>query len=143
MPKLTHSFPIHPFSTPWKHQNRKIFWSFQGVEKECTGNRWVKLLSAQNSLNSGAFSIIYCQCTCRWLKRWKQLLSHYSELNLKTREYFKRLQITTECFQKSHEFVLCKLGSSGDKKITHRVGNAVVNCRCSLWRKWKGVYIRR
>ena len=31
---LTHSFPMHPFSTPWKHQkNRKVFWCFLGVEK--------------------------------------------------------------------------------------------------------------
>ena len=29
---LTHSFPMHPFSTSWKHQ---------GVEKGCIGNEWV------------------------------------------------------------------------------------------------------
>ena len=29
---LTHSFPVHPFSTPWKHQ--KTLW--------CIGNEWVK-----------------------------------------------------------------------------------------------------
>ena len=28
---LTHSFPMHPFSTP-----------FQGVEKGCIGNEWIK-----------------------------------------------------------------------------------------------------
>ena len=38
---LTHSFPMHPFSTSWKH--RKVFWCFQGVEKGCIGNEWVKL----------------------------------------------------------------------------------------------------
>ena len=32
--KLTHSFPMHPFSTPWKHQ--------KGVEKGYIGNEWVK-----------------------------------------------------------------------------------------------------
>ena len=39
---LTHSFPMHPFSTPWKHQKTvKVFWPFQGTEKGCTGNEWV------------------------------------------------------------------------------------------------------
>ena len=36
---LTHSFPMHPFSTPWKHQ--KTVRSFQGVEKGYTGYKWV------------------------------------------------------------------------------------------------------
>ena len=31
---LTHWFPMHPFSTTWK--------CFQGVEKGCIGNEWVK-----------------------------------------------------------------------------------------------------
>ena len=37
---LTHSFPMHPFSTPWKHQ--KTLRCFQEVEKGCIGNEWVK-----------------------------------------------------------------------------------------------------
>ena len=37
---LTHSFPMHPFSTPWKHLT--VFWCFQGVGKGCIGNEWVK-----------------------------------------------------------------------------------------------------
>ena len=28
--KLTYSFPMHPFSTPWKHQKTERFWCFQG-----------------------------------------------------------------------------------------------------------------
>ena len=40
---LTHSFPVHPFSTPWKHESCKVFWCFREVEKGCTGNEWVKL----------------------------------------------------------------------------------------------------
>ena len=32
---LTHSFLMHPFSTPWKHQK-------MAVEKGCIGNEWVK-----------------------------------------------------------------------------------------------------
>ena len=31
--KLTHSFPMQPFSTPWKHQR---------VNKRFFGNKWVK-----------------------------------------------------------------------------------------------------
>ena len=27
---LAHSSQMHPFSTPWKHQSRKVFWYFQG-----------------------------------------------------------------------------------------------------------------
>ena len=40
--KLTHLSPIHPFSTPLEtSENRKVFWCFQGVEKGCTGSKWV------------------------------------------------------------------------------------------------------
>ena len=40
---LTHSFQMHPFSTPLKtSENRKIFYCFLGVEKGCIGNKWVK-----------------------------------------------------------------------------------------------------
>ena len=35
---LTHLFPMHPFSTPWKHQ---VFWRFQKVGKSCFG-KWFK-----------------------------------------------------------------------------------------------------
>ena len=39
---LTHSFPMHPFSTLWKHQKTVRFSDiFRGVEKGCTGNEWV------------------------------------------------------------------------------------------------------
>ena len=38
---LTHSFPMHPFSTRWKH-HLTVFWWFQGVEKGCIANKWVK-----------------------------------------------------------------------------------------------------
>ena len=50
---VTHSFPIHPFSTPWKHQF-KVFWCFQGVEKGCFGT---------NGLKS---SIIYMNFSQQW-----------------------------------------------------------------------------
>ena len=38
---LTHLFPKHPFSIPWKHETVRVFWYFQGLEKGCIGNKWV------------------------------------------------------------------------------------------------------
>ena len=41
--ELTHSFPMHSFSTPWKHQKTVKFSDvFRGVEKGCIGNERVK-----------------------------------------------------------------------------------------------------
>ena len=37
---LAHSSQMHPFSIPRKHQSRKVFWYFQGVEKVSIGNEW-------------------------------------------------------------------------------------------------------
>ena len=34
-------FPNAPFLYPLKTENRKVFWSFQGVEKSCIGNEWI------------------------------------------------------------------------------------------------------
>ena len=35
-------FPNTPFLYPLKtSENRKVFWSFQGVEKRCIGNEWI------------------------------------------------------------------------------------------------------
>ena len=35
--------PSLPFLYPLKtSENRKVFWCFQGVEKGCIGNEWVK-----------------------------------------------------------------------------------------------------
>ena len=42
---LTHSFPVHPFPTSWKHQKTTVFWCFQGVEKERIGNEWVNCVA--------------------------------------------------------------------------------------------------
>ena len=40
---LTHSFPMHRFTSPWKHQKTSRFY-FQGggIEKGCIGIEWVK-----------------------------------------------------------------------------------------------------
>ena len=38
---LTHLFPMHPFSTPWKHQKTVRFsYVFRGNKKGCIGNKW-------------------------------------------------------------------------------------------------------
>ena len=45
---LTHSFQMHPFSTPWKHRKTltiTVFSCFQGEEKGCIGNEWVTKFS--------------------------------------------------------------------------------------------------
>ena len=34
--------PSAPFLYPQKTENRKVFWYFQGIEKGCIGNLWVK-----------------------------------------------------------------------------------------------------
>ena len=67
---LTHSFPMHLFSIPWIYQNTvrfyalwkhsktgSSFWCFQGVEKGCSGNKWVKTksLRRQKSLKNHTF----------------------------------------------------------------------------------------
>ena len=36
---LTHLFPMHPFSIPWKHQKTVVF---RGVEKGSIRNEWVE-----------------------------------------------------------------------------------------------------
>ena len=38
---LTHLFPVHPFSTPWKHK-KTLRCSDGGGEKRCIENKWVK-----------------------------------------------------------------------------------------------------
>ena len=43
---LTYSFPMHPFSTPWKHQKTLRFSDvFNGVQKGCIGKEWVNYFS--------------------------------------------------------------------------------------------------
>ena len=57
---LTHSFPMHPFSTPLiTSENRWVFWCFQGVEKGCTGNEWVKTKRGRyfNQSNRSKFNL--------------------------------------------------------------------------------------
>ena len=55
---LTHSFPMHPFSTPLKSsENLTVFWGFEGVEKGYIGKEWVNeimLLVANYFLNEAS-----------------------------------------------------------------------------------------
>ena len=43
---LTHFSPMHPFSTPWKHQ-KTAFWCFQVLEKRYIGSKWINNPQAQ------------------------------------------------------------------------------------------------
>ena len=46
--ELTHLFPMHLFSTPWKHQKTVRFSNvFRGVEKVCTGNKCANITFAK------------------------------------------------------------------------------------------------
>ena len=50
---LTHLFPMHPFSTPWKHQT--IVWFsdvFRGLRKGCIGTKWVNSENNSYSLRN-------------------------------------------------------------------------------------------
>ena len=39
--KLTHLFPMHPFSTSWKHQKTWRFPVFRGERKDALGTNWL------------------------------------------------------------------------------------------------------
>ena len=75
---LTHSFPVHPLSTPWKYQ--KVFWCFQGIDKMCIGNEWVnnKLPKLRYWCRSCVFIAnfhwLFCCCHC-WIWTRKCLLA--------------------------------------------------------------------
>ena len=46
--------PVHPFSTPWKHQNTLRFSDVSsGVEKGCIGDKWVNLFKKWESIKIG------------------------------------------------------------------------------------------
>ena len=52
---LTHLFPMHPFSTAWKHQKTLQFSHvFRGKRKGYIGNKWVKQLLVLKILQSYA-----------------------------------------------------------------------------------------
>ena len=53
---LTHSFPMHLFSIPWKH-HKTVRCPVQGIEKGCIGNEWVNT-SFQTSIIWDA--LIWC-----------------------------------------------------------------------------------
>ena len=38
---LTHLFPMHPFSSPWKHKITAVSWCLHGAKKGSIGNKWV------------------------------------------------------------------------------------------------------
>ena len=72
--KLTHLFPMHPFSTSWKHQ--KTVRCFQEVEKGCIGNKWVNI-QQNDPINywddsTNIESCISFQCLFNWPRnKWR------------------------------------------------------------------------
>ena len=49
---------MHPFSSPWKDQKTlRCFWYFQGVEKGCIGNEWVKKWNLATIPNNSKVSL--------------------------------------------------------------------------------------
>ena len=58
---LTHLFPMHHLFTPWKRQKTLRFSDvFREVEKECLGNKWVKVINWNTLTTSyrGSCSIV-------------------------------------------------------------------------------------
>ena len=73
---LTHSFPMHSFSTTWKHRKTARFCDvFRGVEEGCIGNKWVRIKS--NSIFS--VHIVY---GVKFLSRLRLNFSHVNEMSL-------------------------------------------------------------
>ena len=52
---LTHSFPMHLFSSPWKHWKTL---PFSGVAKGCIGNEWVKDMAKKSKLKLYVFGCL-------------------------------------------------------------------------------------
>ena len=81
--ELTHSFPMHPFSTPTPQrkktsENHKVFWCVHGVEKGFIGNEWVKTFKIHLTLCKWC---VYSH-NPKWIKLIKCLrlcLSHLCE----------------------------------------------------------------
>ena len=48
---LTHYFPIVLFNFPWKQENIKAFWWFQGGSKQKNDKEWVDLVETWTKLN--------------------------------------------------------------------------------------------
>ena len=116
---LTHSFPMHPFSTRWKH-HLTVFWWFQGVEKGCIANKWVKfetgyyLYSFSNRiLTRGTQSINYVPINSvhTWKNKsfffaLKRIASCICILNLKMEFLSSNLKACLRYFLSFHEIIV-------------------------------------
>ena len=94
---ITHSFPMHPFSTPWKHQKTLRFYCFQGVEKGCIGNEWVK----QATTNS--FLGFPCKCTVHKPSQFWRLFRIFLKMLLGCRHKLRR---KARWNQRRHAFLM-------------------------------------
>ena len=56
---LTHSFPMHPFSTPWKHQKTARFSVFSGERKGDLGKNTLIKLCSSNEVKEFMFALFF------------------------------------------------------------------------------------
>ena len=66
MTTLTHSFPMHPFSTPWKHEKTVRFSDvFREQRKGALGTNGLN----RNKVNDQKISRLFCLLQCFFLKK--------------------------------------------------------------------------
>ena len=82
--RLTHSFPMHPFSTP---ERRMTFWCFQEVEKGCIDNKWINLKFTVDTLQ-WRFTVEISYLCCNFWKA-KKIVKQVAEELSKTRRDFE------------------------------------------------------
>ena len=77
---LTHLFSMHPFSTAGKHpKTLRFFRCFQGVEKECIGNNWVKHHHHLSRANDNDISLPYVESETSVVSRLRLLPNFYDK----------------------------------------------------------------
>ena len=120
-PLSTHSFPMHPFSIPWKHQKTLRFSMFSDGRERCIGNEWVEPMS-----NLFMDFFLFCSCRRTAIKHWikKECWSWLGKIEkiIFGNIFFPKCYIVLECYMFSnaiasafcHKFwVLYLWGNSG------------------------------
>ena len=76
---------MYPFSTPWKHK-KDVFCCFQGVEKRCLGNEWVKdpqkLKNKSGNSSSELYGIIFQEISQNSLENTRSQYILVTETNI-------------------------------------------------------------
>ena len=76
------------FLYPLKTENHKVFWCFQGAEKRCIGDKWVKWISQLY------FDRFHC---VKSVHIWSFSGPHIPAFGLNTEIYRVNLRILSEC----------------------------------------------